>query len=151
MDVSLSLKGADIANDGYVDVDDIGYDDDATALLCHTNNIDCCRMSTSVSGNWHFPDKTVVESMSSIKQVNNAASDYFARNGGAGVVRLYRVGNPTDRGHFYCVVPNAAGVDQTIYVNLCKLAIIGSMTIVIFTSWFTLQWTLSQLLSVLPQ
>ena len=34
--VGLSLKGAPIANSGYVDVDDIG-EGNAAALLCHTN------------------------------------------------------------------------------------------------------------------
>ena len=110
-----------------MDVDDIGAGNDATALLCHTSNTGCCGESMSVSGNWHFPDGTVVKNETSIKQVNNAASNYFARNSGAGVVRLYRVGNPTNKGHFYCIVPNAAGDNQTIYVNLCKLTIIGSV------------------------
>ena len=39
-DVGLSLKGAPIANNSYVDVDDI--DEGDYALLCHTNKTNCC-------------------------------------------------------------------------------------------------------------
>ena len=121
MGISLSLKGADIANDGYVAVDDIGvYSgvdiDDTNALLCHTNKTDCCRNPEQL-GNWHLPDGNIVQARSQ----SDRMTDFLARNRGAGVVRLYRVGSPTDRGRFYCVVPNAADIDQTIYVNLCKL------------------------------
>jgi hypothetical protein len=34
------------------------------------------------------------------------------------VVRLNRQGNPTERGRFHCEVPNAAGVNVTVYVNI---------------------------------
>ena len=123
--VSLSLRGADIANDGYVNVDDIGFGDDSNALLCHTDKTDCCKSPYMVNGNWHFPNGTVVEGFKAIMQSGKGTSNILARNrGNNGVVRLYRLGNPTDRGHFYCVVPNAAGDDQTIYVNLCKLIVV---------------------------
>ena len=123
--VSLSLKGADIANDGYVNVDDIGVGNDSNALLCHTDKTDCCKSPYMINGNWYFPNGTVVEGLSAIKKSNKSTNDTLARNrGNNGVVRLYRLGSPTDRGHFYCVVPNAAGNNQTIYVNLCKLIVV---------------------------
>ena len=122
MGVSLSLRGADIPNDGYVDVSDIGVGDDANALLCHTNKIDCCRSSF---GNWYYPNGTIVKSKSLNENGSDDKADIFAKNGGStSVVRLYSDGSPTERGQFYCVVPNTAGDNQsTIYVNICKFAI----------------------------
>ena len=105
--VSLSLKGAAIAHDGYVDVDDIG-DENENALLCHTNKTDCCRDNNAAISNWFFPNGTRVGSR-----------DYnFLRNRGPSVVRLLRVGTPIGRGRFYCVVPNANDLVQTIFVNI---------------------------------
>ena len=123
--VSLSLKGADIANDGYVNVDDIGVGNDSNALLCHTDKTDCCKSPYMVNGNWHFPNGTVVEGLKQIMKSGKDTSNILARNrGNNSIVRLYRHGSPADRGRFYCVVPNAAGDNQTIYVNLCMLNVV---------------------------
>ena len=138
--VSLSLKGADIANDGYVDVDDIGTGNDSNALLCHTDKTDCCKSPYMIMGNWYFPNGTVVEGLSAIIKSGRNTNNSLARNRGSNsVVHLYSYGSPTDRGHFYCVVPNAAGDNQTIYVNLCKFAI--EMLQLLCIMHFILQWT----------
>ena len=112
--VSLSLRGAAIANDGYVDVDDIGLDNEHT-LLCHTNKTDCCRGS-NIEGDWYFPDRTRVRSYA--ENYGLGHTSYFFRNRHNSVVRLRRREAPTERGRFYCEVPNASGVNQTIYVNI---------------------------------
>ena len=140
MGVFLSLRGADVTNDGYVDVGDIGFGDDANALLCHTDKTDCCKSPYMINGNWYFPNGTVVEDFRAIMQSGKGTSNILARNRGSnGVVRLYSLGSPTDIGHFYCVVPNAAGDNQTIYVNLCKFAI--EMLQLLCIMHFILQWT----------
>ena len=116
--VRLSLKGANITNNSFVDVDDIGENDDA--LLCHTNKTYCCD-SESVSipedraGEWYSTcnKKTKVETLG-----DPARNKTFYRNRGPSVVRLNRRGSPSKRGCFQCEVPDANNVPQTIFVNI---------------------------------
>lgn len=112
----MSLKGALILNNGYVDIDDIGEYSDA--LLCHTNKMDCCRTDTdkmtTKAGEWYFPDGSPLK----IKKDNSHLTSYFFRDREFQVVRLNRVHSPSEYGKFYCIVPNATGRDQTIYVNI---------------------------------
>ena len=123
--VSLSLGGTAIANDGYVDVDDIGFYNDH-ALLCHTDKTDCCRGSNT-AGDWYFPDRTRVGS--NTENINLRHTRYFFRNRDNSVVRLRRREAPTERGRFYCEVPNASDVNQTIYVNIGKLKCFRCITL----------------------
>jgi hypothetical protein len=39
---------------------------------------------------------------------------------------LNRVGNPSERGYFYCVIPNAAGVNVTMYVYIGESFVLSS-------------------------
>ena len=57
-DVYLSLNGIVIPNNDYVDISDIGSDDD-TALLCHTNQPPPPGSANS-GGNWYGPEYLVV-------------------------------------------------------------------------------------------
>ena len=110
--VWLSLNGTDIANNSYVDINDIGRGDNRNGLQCHTNNTDCCNGSTATGSNWYFPDGTRVESP-------GIDSSYFFRLRGPSVVHLRRrQTTPTERGRFRCQVSNAANISQTIYVNI---------------------------------
>ena len=112
--VSLSLNGTTIANDSYVDVNDIGHVNDS-ALLCHTNKSDCCRSNNVNISNWFFPNDTRVQSFEIFLGKNTSS---FSRNRGDRVVRLLRARTPAERGRFYCQVPDVNGVIQTIFVNI---------------------------------
>ena len=107
--VFLSLKGQSIANNSYVDVDDIGEGDDA--LLCHTTKIDCCYEHPNRAGEWFFPNGT---------SVVNLGSSYgeFYRNRGPQVVRLNHRKGTFARGLFRCEIPDANYNMQTIYINI---------------------------------
>ena len=114
--VYLSLKGRAIANNSCVAVDEIGAVNNG-GLLCHTNNSDCCR---NKMGHWYYPGtrQTIVQHKT-VERIKR--TDYFHRNRGREVVRLMRVGNPQERGYFYCKVPNKFNETQTLYVNIyCK-------------------------------
>ena len=113
--VTLSLNGSPIANDSYVDVDDIGGDNEG-ALLCQTDKTGCC--TNPQVGEWYFPDMTSVKSYS-LSRVHG--ENFFYRNRNDRVVRLIRHGAPSERGLFYCQLPNANNIVQTIYVNIGKL------------------------------
>ncbi len=101
------------------------------SLLCLTDLEDCCNAPRERRGSWHYPDRS--------KVIFNAGNDNFRRNRGPnevvndqqfyGSVRLFRRGNPTERGRFRCELPNAANpfVNQTIYANICELTTIKKL------------------------
>jgi hypothetical protein len=111
--IGLMLKGTRIANNSYVDVDDIGEGDD-NALLCTTSNTNCCNQ-TNRRGDWYFLGSTDME----VGTLGNLqASDKFYRNRGSGVVRLNRRGRTSKRGRFRCEVPDANDKTQMVFVNI---------------------------------
>ena len=118
MGVLLSLKGASIANNGYVDVDDIGEDNNA--LLCHSNKTYCCDIKSvnrpeDRAGEWHFScNESINMGIGILRQRTNA----FYRKRGPSTVLLNRRGNPSQRGCFRCEVPDANDVSQIIFVNI---------------------------------
>ena len=111
--VYLSLKGVYLANNSYVDVDDIGEDENA--LICYTNKTSCCHRPYWV-GEWLFPNGSNVQIVG--WNQNSGASGFFYRNRGDRVVRLNRYGNPLETGHFYCQLPDANDVIQILHVNI---------------------------------
>ena len=108
--VSLILNGTEIANNSYVDVDDIGANENA--LLCHTDKHDCCREHPNRAGEWYFPNGTVVGT-------GGASQDEFYRDRATQVVRLNRrQGTSTERGLFLCQVPDSNHILQIVYINI---------------------------------
>jgi hypothetical protein len=130
LEVYLSLNGVTIPNDGYVLASDIGYGD--TGLHCNTDKSDCCRGADHpngiVQGDWYRPDGSQVGSFTQ-EDASHPTRNFFARNRGAGIVRLNHYGNPSERGRFRCEVPNAAGVNVTMYVNIGEWFYISSSTV----------------------
>ena len=113
--VHLSLRGVSIANNSYVDVDNIGVNDNA--LLCHTNKSTCCETPTAYrAGHWYFPNEMPVKILGS-----NPPENVFYRNRGPSIVRLNRRGNPSERGRFQCEVPDANTIIQRIFVDIGML------------------------------
>ena len=99
-----------------MDVDDIGHGDNA--LLCNTNNTNCCDGVHGLAGEWYFPNGAQVPIEGAARAI--ASSSYFFRNRGQSVVRLNRVKNPPERGLFQCIVPNAEEEMQTLHINIGK-------------------------------
>ena len=122
--VYLSLGGTKIANNSFVDIDSIGSND-TSALLCHTNKLDCCNymsLNETEQGNWYFDNGTAHEEITA----TNTSNMLFVSNRGQGVIRLllnHLVDNNTETmiGHFYCLISDANGTDHTIHVNICEL------------------------------
>ena len=113
--VTLMLKGADIADDGYVDADEISIR--YNALICHTNKTDCCQDPPHRAGHWYFPNGTQIDSYTNLIEDMHSFHFYF-RDRRSSVVRLNSYGNPPERGRFYCEVPDANGRNQTVYINI---------------------------------
>ena len=111
--MTLSLNGVPISNDGYVRVSDIGIDA-INGLYCNTDRSGCCRSTDAADGvaqgHWYLPDGSEVGSLSQEDDANTGPRNFFFRNRDVGVVRLNRIGDPTERGRFRCEVANDAGV-----------------------------------------
>ena len=128
--VFLSLRGAAIDNDGFVDVDDIhvgrqNSNSDSNSLLCHTNNRNCCTRDSSVNirisvstiesrrGRWFLSNGSVIST--------DPPVGGYRRNRSIGVVLLYRdLSTRTERGRLRCEIPDALNVTRTLYVNICE-------------------------------
>ena len=105
------MKGVIIPNHGFVHLDNIG--DSSNSLLCLTDNRMCCARDQSpgrnILGDWYYPNGTGV--------ANNGEMWEFYRSRSQSVVSLNRRrGGVT--GIYRCVIPDAAGVDQTMYVGV---------------------------------
>ena len=109
--VWFSLNGTTYQNNSLVALEDIGEDDNA--LLCLTDNIACCGRDQSpgrgILGNWFYPNHS--------KVVNNGDMWDFYRNRDQSVVRLNRR-RGGEEGIYHCVIPDTAGVYQTIYIEV---------------------------------
>ena len=106
MSVSFWFRGTTYQNNSLVTLEDIGEWRDA--LLCVTDQTACCRppYSGSALGNWFFPNGTRVPSTGT-----------FDRTRDQSVILLHRRrGGMT--GIYSCVVPDAAGVLQTITIGV---------------------------------
>ena len=94
-------------------LENIGEGEDA--LLCLTDLTSCCRppytdsLGQSALGNWFFPNGTRVPSSGSQWDLH--------RTRGNMVVLLHRRRGGVD-GVYYCVVPDAMNVTQTIYIGI---------------------------------
>jgi hypothetical protein len=132
--VSLKLRGVIIPNNSLVDLGDLLYrtpsdphpnnTNGLQTLMCVTDLVDCCE--TQGLGDWYFPSGAGVPF-----NTGRVTSKSFLANRGQyevrmrdrrqfyGSVRIWRRWSyPPGRGRFYCELPNAAGVNQTLYVNI---------------------------------
>ena len=105
------LSGALYPNNSIVALTAIGTDD--RALYCLTNLTKCCRGSDTAGdsplGDWKSPDQSIVSN-------NGSGTDLF-RTRGPSAVLLHRRNNAMEpTGVFTCEVPDAGGVDRSLYI-----------------------------------
>ena len=110
--VQFQLGDQTYSNDSEVLLTDIGEGDNA--LLCLTDNTQCCRGGDNPNGGglgeWYFPDGTLVPT-------GNNTNIY--RNRDLSAVRLNRKNNAQSPiGVYRCEVPDASGTSQSIYIHL---------------------------------
>ena len=99
-------------------LEDIGESDDA--LLCVTDNTACCSRAQSPGGvslgDWYYPNETGVANTIVAPGPPQLLWDFY-RNRGQSVVRLNRRRGGVN-GIYHCMVPDTAGVHQTIYIGV---------------------------------
>ena len=105
-------------------LEDIGEDGDA--LLCMTDNTACCARAqvpaVRILGDWFYPNGTTVPNSLIGIGYDPLYRSYsiiweFYRNRGPSVVRLHRRRGGVP-GIYHCVIPDTAGVSQTIYIGV---------------------------------
>ena len=106
------------ANNSIIPITEIGQtlegDEEGGALLCHTDNVQCCS-TNSINGRWLLPDQLEVTGMSD--------TGGFYIDSGPSVVRLHRKNNATSptTGVFCCEVPDATSANIRTCVNIGEL------------------------------
>ena len=98
------------ANNSIVTMDEIT--EGGLALLCLTDNLDCCILSKERTrfGEWYFPNGTMVD-----------AGDVYTRRSRS-VVLLNRGSNATfPSGVYQCEIPDKHGRFQSIYVGIYSI------------------------------
>ena len=124
------LLGQTIPNNSLVNLDDLAYQDPNLAgftqdptnangretLMCVTDVVACCE--SPELGNWHLPAGSV--GGSGQFRINRGQNEEINGQQLYGSVRLWRRYTPNERGLFRCELPDANGVNQNLYVNICE-------------------------------
>ena len=129
------LLGQTIPNNSLVNLNDLLYATNNNqptnvnglqTLMCVTDLEDCCASPRTVRGNWYYPDgRTVVFNTSGATfQSNRGLNEVIGNQQFYGSVRLWRRYTPPERGLFRCEIPDANGVSQNLYVNICEFPMI---------------------------
>ena len=114
-------------NNSFVDFDDIPNFSTTgspvppdNALLCLTTFEECCNAGQqnlpAPLGEWYRPNGELIDFDIASQGTT------FRRNRGQSVVRLWRRGDPSERGRFHCEIPIAPNDNRTIYVHICELS-----------------------------
>ena len=114
------MKGVIIPNHGFVPLNNIG--ESPNSLLCLTDNTACCARAQTpglaVLGEWYYPNGTGVPNSIVAEPPGQPRLLWeFYRNRGPSVVRMHRRRGGVP-GIYHCEIPDAAGVNQTMYIGL---------------------------------
>ena len=109
LSVYFVLKSSVYLNNSVITLDEIGEGEDA--LICKTNNRDCCATPPNRVGEFFYPKGDAVP-------IRSRAEDFY-RNRGDGEIRLNRiVGSIAVSGRFSCAIPDASGMIQVAFIYL---------------------------------
>ena len=112
--MNFILRNQTYLNNSIVAIHDIGEWDDA--LLCVTDNPDCCKRNRTGQGQFYYPNNDMV-------RFN--VGDPWYRDRGPQVVRLNRknyVLSPT--GRYRCEIPDSSGMNRNIYIHVTGIHLI---------------------------
>ena len=119
--LKFTLRGRTYLDGDTVLITEIGEGDDA-ALLCVTDNTNCCASQTI--GEFYYPDGSVVNVRGS--------GDSLYRNRGDGFIRLNRRNNAlSPLGKYRCNIPDSSGVFQNIYIDIIGKSVLLYIIVVV--------------------
>ena len=105
----FELKGKRYDNNSMINILAIGEGDNA--LLCKTNEQDCCGTAPNRFGEFYYPNGVQVP-------IRKAGQGFY-RNRGDQLIRLNRrdaASSPI--GKYFCVIPAANGMTQKIFIHI---------------------------------
>ena len=109
LNVYFVLKGSVYLNNSAISVGEVGEGEDA--LICRTNNRECCATPPNRAGEFYYPKGDVVP-------IRSRAGDFY-RNRGEGEIRLNLIaGSTAVTGRFSCSIPDANGAIQVVHIYL---------------------------------
>ena len=119
--VYLSLREHFYPNNSEIPITLIGSTNDA--LECITDRRHVMSGESNLMGMWISPEGTEIPSQS----INGP---YFVSRGDDGTINLNRLNRniAAPFGLFYCVVPDASGINQTLFAKIGEIAIIYYVT-----------------------
>ena len=109
----FSFRGTTYQNNSLVTLEDMGEDDNA--LVCITNDTDCCRKpfirenGVEVFGNWYYPNGSRLPS--------EGVEWNFYRTRGLSAVRMYRR-RGGDVGIYRCQLPYVTNDTAYLYIGV---------------------------------
>ena len=107
-ELGFLFDGQVYPNNSVITLTDIGNMSSRLALLCLTDNVQCCNSSDPFSGEWYLP---------SGRQIPTSDTPFSSMRGYS-VVSLYHNAATSPTGVFRCEVSDASGTSQSIYVGL---------------------------------
>lgn len=109
-------------------------DNGLKTLMCVTDLVNCCQ--SEGLGNWYYPNGSRVTIVASgagrTFRTNRGQNEVVNGTQFYGSLRLWQRYIPLERGLFYCQLPDAQNVVQSLYVNICELPIILSHIYTVF-------------------
>ena len=97
------------ANNSVLSLSSVGEGD--SALICRTNNSECCDTPPNRYGDFYYPSGTKVP-------INKFRHGFYRNRGYQEVYLNKRSGITTPVGVFRCQIPDSNGSMQNIYITL---------------------------------
>ena len=115
-DVYMLFRDQIIPNNSYVLFQCIARYDQGR-VYCYSNNIACCGPENS---EWYLPNGEPILGGYEYLQHNLTATDKFIRSHDRNLhnVALFHFSNPSQRGRFWCELPDSNGTKCTLFVNI---------------------------------
>ena len=107
--VYFELSGNVYLNNSAVSLQEVGEGDNA--LICKTNKQDCCGTPPNRFGEFYYPSGDMVP-------IRNRQDKFYRQRGDSEIYLNRRADTLSPTGTYSCVIPDAAGIIQTLYIDL---------------------------------
>ena len=107
--VYFELKGDIYLNNSVISLHEVGEGENA--LICKTDKQDCCGTPPNRFGEFYYPSGSVVP-------IRNRLDKFYRQRGDSEIYLNRRADSTSPTGTYRCVIPNAAGILQTLNIDL---------------------------------
>ena len=107
--VYFELNGNVYLNNSAISLQEVGEGNNA--LICKTNKQDCCGTPPNRFGEFYYPSGDVVP-------IRNRQDKFYRQRGNSEIYLNRRADTFSPTGTYSCVIPDAAGTIQALYIDL---------------------------------